>query len=127
VQRPGPLRLLPGFFVERAPDLRYGRCVPKIEFLGNSIGPTKVVDLETGGELVDICDHYFAPIPFSCRSASCGTCHIEILEGAGLLFPPEEQETELLDILGSDGTTRLACQVRVKPGPGLLRIRAKLG
>ena len=104
-----------------------GPCVPKIEFLANNIGPAKVVDVEDGGELVDICDHYFAPIPFSCRSASCGTCHIEILEGASLLSPPEEQEEELLDILGGDGTTRLACQARVKPGPGLIRIRAKLG
>ena len=101
--------------------------MPKIEFLGNSIGPTKVVDVETGGELVDICDHSFAPIPFSCRSASCGTCHIEILAGADLLAPPEEQEEELLDILGGEGTARLACQARVKPGPGLIRIRAKLG
>ncbi|HTA90438.1 MAG TPA: 2Fe-2S iron-sulfur cluster-binding protein [Polyangiaceae bacterium] len=101
--------------------------MPKIEFLGNGIGPAKVVDVEAGGELVDICDHYFAPIPFSCRSASCGTCHIEILDGAGYLEPPEEPEEELLDILGGDGTTRLACQARVKPGPGLIRIRAKLG
>jgi ferredoxin len=101
--------------------------VPKIEFLGNSIGPAKVVDVESGGELVDICDHYFAPVPFSCRSASCGTCHVEILEGAGYLYPPEEPEEELLDILGGDGTTRLACQARVKAGPGFIRIRAKLG
>ena len=56
-------------------------CVPKIEFLANSIGPAKTVDVEAGGQLADICDHYFAPIPFSCRSASCGTCHIEIVEG----------------------------------------------
>ena len=102
--------------------------MPKIEFLANSIGPAKIVDVEKGGELVDICDHYFVPIPFSCRSASCGTCHIEILEGEELLSPPEEQEEELLDILGGDGETRrLACQARVKPGPGLIRIRAKLG
>ena len=103
-------------------------CVPKIEFLGNTIGPAKTVDVENGGELVDICDKYFAPIPFSCRSASCGTCHVEIVEGEELLAPPEEQEEELLDILGGDGETRrLACQARVKPGPGLIRIRAKLG
>lgn len=101
--------------------------MPKIEFLGNSIGPAKVADVELGGELVDICDYHFAPIPFSCRSASCGTCHIEILEGAELLAPPEEQEEELLDILGGEETTRLACQAKVKPGPGLIRIRAKLG
>jgi ferredoxin len=102
-------------------------AVPKIEFMANSIGAAKVVDVEAGGELVDICDHYFAPIPFSCRSASCGTCHIEVLEGAGYLDPPEEPEAELLDILGGDGTTRLACQAHVKPGPGFIRIRAKLG
>jgi ferredoxin len=101
--------------------------VPKIEFLGNSIGPAKVVDVAGGGELVDICDHYFAPIPFSCRSASCGTCHVEVVEGAGFLYPPEEPEEELLDILGGEGSTRLACQARVKPGPGLIRLRAKLG
>ena len=101
--------------------------MPKIEFLANSIGAAKVVDVEAGGELVDICDHYLVPIPFSCRSASCGTCHIEVLEGAALLDPPEEPEEELLDILGGDGTTRLACQAHVKAGPGLIRIRAKLG
>jgi ferredoxin len=101
--------------------------VPKIEFLGNSIGPAKVVEVEAGGELVDICDHYFAPIPFSCRSASCGTCHIEVLDGEDLLEPPEEPEAELLEILGNDGSSRLACQAHVKKGPGLIRIRAKLG
>ena len=101
--------------------------MPKIEFLGNSIGPAKIVDVPEGGELVDICDRYFAPIPFSCRSASCGTCHVEVLEGAELLAPPDEQEEELLDILGGDGTTRLACQARVKPGTGLIQLRAKLG
>jgi ferredoxin len=114
--------------VERPECWRYcGASVPKIEFLANSIGAAKVVDVPAGGELVDICDHYFAPIPFSCRSASCGTCHIEIVEGASLLEPPEEAEEELLDILGGDGATRLACQARVKAGPGLVRIRAKLG
>jgi len=102
-------------------------AVPTIEFLGNGIGPAKVVDVADGGELVDIADHYFAPIPFSCRSASCGTCHVEVLAGAELLDPPEEQEEELLDILGGGGNTRLACQARVKPGPGLIRLRSKLG
>jgi 2Fe-2S ferredoxin len=113
--------------VERQPGLGYGSAVPKIEFLANSIGAAKTVDVPDGGELHDICDQHFAPIPFSCRSASCGTCHIEILEGEELLAAPEEQEEELLDILGGDGTTRLACQAKVKRGAGLIRIRAKLG
>jgi len=97
-------------------------------FVANRFGAEKRIEAPEGGELVDICDRHFAPIPFSCRSASCGTCHVEILEGEELLAPPEEQEEELLDILGGEGETRrLACQARVKPGPGLIRIRAKLG
>ena len=43
-----------------------------------------------GGRLVDFCDELRAPIPFSCRSASCGTCRMEILEGTELLEPPRD-------------------------------------
>ena len=90
-------------------------CVPKIEFLGNTIGPAKTVDVENGGELVDICDAVLAPIPFSCRSASCGTCHIEVLGGGELLEPPNEEEADLLDLLRGPEGSRLACQARVRP------------
>jgi ferredoxin len=101
--------------------------MPKIEFSANSIGQAKLVDAEQGGELVDICDEYLAPIPFSCRSASCGTCHVAVLEGAEFLETPNDDEEELLRVLGGDGSTRLACQARVKPGPGLIRLRSMLG
>ncbi|HLV65330.1 MAG TPA: 2Fe-2S iron-sulfur cluster-binding protein [Polyangiaceae bacterium] len=99
--------------------------MPTIEFSGSRIGRTKVVEAAEGGELVDICDHHLAPIPFSCRSASCGTCHVEVLEGADLLEPPDEPEAELLELLGG-GPFRLACQARVRPGAGLLRLRPVL-
>jgi ferredoxin len=100
--------------------------VPKIEFLANGIGPTKLANAPEGGELVDICDLFFAPVPFSCRSASCGTCQVHVLEGAELFDPPEPNETELLGILGGKGT-RLACQARIKPGSGLIRLRSVIG
>jgi ferredoxin len=82
-------------------------------------------DEPAGGDLVDICDAVQAPIPFSCRSASCGTCRVDVLEGAHLLEPPREDELEVLDMFGDDpARRRLACQARVCPGAGLLRVRA---
>ena len=101
--------------------------VPTIEFLGNGFGATKTVEVPEGGALVDIADEHFAPIPFSCRSASCGTCHTEVLVGAELFEKPELAEQELLDLLGGKGRSRLACQAVLKPGPGLVRLRSHLG
>jgi len=98
--------------------------VPRVEFVGNGFGGTKTVDVVEGGELVDICDLHFAPVPFSCRSASCGTCHVHVLEGAEHLEPPEPAEQELIGLLGGHG--RLACQARLRPGPGFVRIRSVL-
>lgn len=103
------------------------KIVPSIEFTVNSIGRAKRVDAPEGGELVDICDEYLAPIPFSCRSASCGTCHVEVLAGAELLEPPSAEEAELLSLLGGGPNHRLACQARVRSGPGVIRLRAVLG
>jgi len=97
--------------------------MPTIEFEGVGLASDKVAEAPNGGELVDICDRVLAPIPFSCRSASCGTCHIEVLEGADLLERPNAEEADLLDILDGPANSRLACQARVKPGPGFIRIR----
>jgi len=100
--------------------------VPTIEFCANAIGRSKRVEAPDGGDLVDVCDHYLAPIPFSCRSASCGTCQVEIVEGAAYFEPPSPEEAELLELLGGEGCHRLACQARLLPGPGLVRLRAVL-
>ena len=100
--------------------------MPTIEFCANSIGRSKRVEVPEGGELVDICDHYLAPIPFSCRSASCGTCHVAVLEGAECFEPPRAEEAELLELLGGEGPHRLACQARLRPGQGLVRLKASL-
>ena len=101
--------------------------MPTIEFLGNGFGATKSVEAPEGGALVDICDEHFAPIPFSCRSASCGTCHVEVLSGAECFETAELAEEELLGLLGGRGVSRLACQAVVKAGPGLVRLRSHLG
>lgn len=97
--------------------------MPTIEFEGAGIAGDKMIDVPEGGDLVDICDQVLAPIPFSCRSASCGTCHIVVLEGHELLEKPDEDEEDLLDLLDGPEGSRLACQARVKAGPGLIRVR----
>lgn len=98
--------------------------MPKIEYLESPAGPAKEADAPTGGLLVDISDECLAPIPFSCRSASCATCHVEVVAGAELLEPPEELELDLLDVIGGPEGSRLACQVHVKSGPGLIQLRS---
>ena len=98
--------------------------MPKIEFLESVFGAAKTVDAPDGGALVDLCDTHYAPIPFSCRSATCGTCHIVVVHGEGHFEPPNEAETELLGILGGPKPSRLACQAVLKAEPGLVRLRS---
>jgi ferredoxin len=97
--------------------------VPTIEFEANPLGGPKTAEVPDGGALLDICDATYAPVPFSCRSATCGTCHIEVLEGADLLVSPDATELELLDLLRGPANSRLACQAVIKPGPGRVRLR----
>jgi ferredoxin len=97
--------------------------MPNVFFEGNLFGDDRSVDVPEGGPLVDVCDAARAPVPFSCRSATCGTCRVEIVEGAELLEPPEPAEEDLLAIFGDPGHFRLACQAKLKPEPGLVRLR----
>jgi ferredoxin len=91
---------------------------------GNAATPL-LVPVPEGGALVDTCDDHGAPIPFSCKSASCGTCRIEILEGASELLPPADDELDVLDIFSLEPPKhRLACQAKMKPGLATLRVRA---
>lgn len=98
--------------------------MPRVMF-ESSEGAVVEADMPDGGRLIDLCDERYAPVPFSCRSASCGTCRIDILEGAELLEPPRNDELEVLYLFGDDpARRRLACQAQVRPGSGRLRVRA---
>jgi len=94
-------------------------------FVANRFGAEKRVEVPEGGEVVDICEHYFAPVPFPCRSASCGTCQVEVLEGEDLLEPMNAEEADLIPLLGGKG--RLACQARVRPNvDGIIKLKSVL-
>lgn len=82
------------------------------------------IDAPDGAALVDLCDEFDAPIPFSCRSASCGTCRIHVVEGAEDLLPAAEDELDLLDVFNQKPPlVRLTCQAKL--GPSATRVRVK--
>src|SRR5580704_7570351 len=90
----------------------------------NEPGEPLVVEVPEGGALVDTCDDHAAPVPFSCKSASCGTCRLEVLEGESELLPPADDELDILDLFASPPPRyRLACQAKMKPGLATLRVR----
>lgn len=70
------------------------------------------IELPDDSPIAEICEE--AGVPFACTEGVCGTCVIEILEGAENLSAPTQEEE---DFLGS-GTCRerLACQCRIKKG-----------
>ncbi len=98
--------------------------MPRIEFLESAFGKAKTVDVPEGGALLDVCDRSYAPIPFSCRSATCGTCHVVVVEGGEHFDPPNDAEAELLALLRGPPTSRLACQAVLKSEDGVVRLRS---
>ncbi len=77
--------------------------------------------------LLDVCDDTHAPVPFSCRGGTCGTCVVEVLEGDSLLEPPGAEERDTLAALGEPPDRRLACVVQVREGRGRVRLRVSGG
>ena len=77
-----------------------------------------------GTALVDICDdHPEAEVPFSCRSASCGTCRCRVVSGMEALSKAEDDELDVLEVFGDGSDVRLCCQiVLVKDEPVVLDV-----
>jgi len=99
--------------------------MPRIQFIGLE-GEVAETDVPAGAALVDLCDQLNAPIPFSCRSASCGTCRLVVLEGANLLAEAEDEELQVLDAFGqAPPERRLACQARLPAFAPRSRVRGK--
>jgi ferredoxin len=102
--------------------------VPQVFFESLDDAPSVEASAPAGTALVDLCDDRNAPVPFSCRSASCGTCRIDVLEGGDLLQPPRDEELDILDIFGDDPKKRrLACQARLGEGEGRVHVRPAQG
>ncbi len=82
------------------------------------------VEVAPGTALVDVCDdHPEAEVPFSCRSASCGTCRSQVIEGMDALSKPEDDELDVLEVFGDGPDVRLCCQIKlVADKPVTLRV-----
>jgi ferredoxin len=46
-----------------------------------------------------------------------------VAAGADLLAAPEDEELDILDVLGAPKTHRLACCLKLKAGPGLVVLK----
>jgi ferredoxin len=71
---------------------------------------TKEYEIPDGASIAESCED--AGIPFSCNTGVCGTCKVEVLEGAENLSDLTEDELTL----GMDPHNRLSCQCRIKSG-----------
>lgn len=99
--------------------------MPTVTFDSRDGSRTKTVEAPDGASLADLCDDHEAPIPFSCRSASCATCQVEVVEGLDALLPAEDEELDVLDAIDAKAPRdRLACCAKLKPGATVLRVRA---
>ncbi len=77
------------------------------------------VDARPGEAIMDITDaNPAAEVPYSCRAATCGTCRVEVLEGAEALSKPDAYELEVLEIFGdTPDKVRLCCQAKLTDAP----------
>lgn len=84
--------------------------MPRVRFLPSGFE----VDVAPGTALVDVCDdHPEAEVPFSCRSASCGTCRCFVREGMESLSKAEDDELDVLEVFGDGPEVRLCCQMQL--------------
>ncbi len=72
-------------------------------------------EVPAGAALVDVCDeHPETEVPFSCRSASCGTCRVRVQKGAELLSKAKDDELDVLEVFGDGKDVRLCCQIVIE-------------
>jgi ferredoxin len=84
------------------------------EAIAVRIGENLTLSLRHGERLIDICDRNVTPIAFSCRSGSCGTCAIRVLQGMANLSPLNEKEGIVIaDLENAGPDIRLACQIQI--------------
>ena len=67
-------------------------------------------ELDDGAPIAEICEN--AGIPFNCNTGVCGSCQVEVLEGAENLSPLTEEEKDL----GLDAHQRLTCLCSIQQG-----------
>lgn len=70
----------------------------------------KSLSVKDGSDLIDAAEKL--GVPFGCTSGACGTCQIEIIQGAENLTEITDNELEMK----LNKNVRLACQCKIKHG-----------
>ena len=83
--------------------------MPKLTFLVS--GETHEVPHSTS--FLDFCQEHDAPHDFGCTIGSCGTCRLEIVEGAENVQPITDEERETLEMVTDVPGARLGCQMKI--------------
>ncbi len=71
------------------------------------------IEVQSGTTVVDLCAEFEIPLEFGCQAGNCGTCRVEVLEGATSLEAPNEHERATLERVTDVPGARLACQLVV--------------
>jgi ferredoxin len=72
-----------------------------------------LVEAPEGTALERIAEAAGADITFGCRTGSCGTCRVSVIEGLEHCSEPGPEERDFLKGLDAPTDQRLACQVTV--------------
>jgi ferredoxin len=84
-------------------------AMARVHFLSEDL----LVEAPVGTPLADIADASGADITFGCRSGSCGTCRVQVVEGLEHCSTPTSEERDFLQGFNDPAGQRLACQVTV--------------
>lgn len=69
------------------------------------------VEVPEGTRLIDVVDASGADITFGCRTGTCGTCRVRIVEGMDKLSSHTSEERDFLSALDAAPDERLGCQL----------------
>lgn len=97
----------------------------RLEVLGADGAVTAAATCAVGDLVLDACDEARARVPFGCRNASCGSCVVEVLEGADALEPPSRLERSVLAHHAEAPGDRLACRAVLARAGARVRLRAR--
>lgn len=83
--------------------------MPRVTFLKTGL----TVECAEGASFLDVCQEHDAPHDFGCTVGSCGTCRLEVVEGAEGLPPIGDEERETVEMCTDVPGARLGCQLRI--------------
>ncbi|MFZ9518917.1 MAG: 2Fe-2S iron-sulfur cluster-binding protein, partial [Silvanigrellaceae bacterium] len=68
------------------------------------------VEVPHGTKMSDVVEAAGADVTFGCKSGTCGTCRVRIVDGQENLSSPTPEERDFLSSLGANADERLGCQ-----------------